>query len=424
MTMPRVPRRIDNPPSSALSPLEQHLLESIDGALDESELAFVVGASVAQVEKLVTGLVTSGFVEVTGKALSGDSTSHEAADGGDLQISVRARQRIDAVLATLGERTHYELLGVADDATADELRDAYFRVAPTFHPDRYFRKRLGPYKAKIEAVFTAVTKAYDVVRIAARRQRYDAALRRSGVSRAGGGQQSAVPLSAPQLATMLPASARDTASNRVASTTAPIAQAPSSTRVAVPQARAAIPTATPAPLLSEAALRQARRDQLARQLLRSSPGLPATTASPSPTRQESSGAVPPPASPPRASPPLASPPRASPPLASPPLASPQIVPPARATPLRAARSQQAVPSPATSSQQAIPSPPSLSAAASAPGDLRERRLQRYLAAAEQALRMEDFRAAEAAFEQAARVAPERPEFADRARDAARRSGGT
>jgi tetratricopeptide (TPR) repeat protein len=49
-------------------------------------------------------------------------------------------------------------------------------MAPEFHPDKYFRKRLGPYKQKIEAIFSRLTLAHDVLTSKQRRAEYDAYL--------------------------------------------------------------------------------------------------------------------------------------------------------------------------------------------------------------------------------------------------------
>ncbi|MBM3525358.1 MAG: hypothetical protein FJX57_20615 [Alphaproteobacteria bacterium] len=86
------------------------------------------------------------------------------------------RAEIDALARRIAGANHYQVLGIAKTATKDEVRAAYYAVGPRFHPDRHFRKHLGPYKAKIESVFSALTKAHDTLRFDARRAAYDASL--------------------------------------------------------------------------------------------------------------------------------------------------------------------------------------------------------------------------------------------------------
>ena len=62
---------------------------------------------------------------------------------------------------------YYELLGVARDASAEDIKKAYRRQALQFHPDR------NPGDAKAEAQFKAVTEAYQVLSDADKRAAYD-----------------------------------------------------------------------------------------------------------------------------------------------------------------------------------------------------------------------------------------------------------
>jgi Flp pilus assembly protein TadD len=91
--------------------------------------------------------------------------------------------RIDAAAAASEGRTHYAILGVPPAAAAKEVSRAYFALAATLHPDRYFGKRLGPYKKKLEQAFRMASDAYEVLRSASRRAEYDGylGLRRKSV---------------------------------------------------------------------------------------------------------------------------------------------------------------------------------------------------------------------------------------------------
>lgn len=73
---------------------------------------------------------------------------------------------------------HYETLGVKPDATPEEIKKAYRRLAKRYHPDK-----TGGDKAK-EHRFKEISEAYDVLGNAEARQQYDAM--RSGGFGAGG----------------------------------------------------------------------------------------------------------------------------------------------------------------------------------------------------------------------------------------------
>ena len=57
----------------------------------------------------------------------------------------------------MAAHTPYEVLGVKPDASADEIRKAYRKLAKEFHPD------LNPGKPAAEARFKEVSAAYDIL---------------------------------------------------------------------------------------------------------------------------------------------------------------------------------------------------------------------------------------------------------------------
>jgi curved DNA-binding protein CbpA len=79
----------------------------------------------------------------------------------ELDLTPAQQQRIDEVFARLADLDDHAMLGVARDATRTAVRRAYFERVAEFHPDRFFRKKLGSYKARMEAISRRVTEAYE-----------------------------------------------------------------------------------------------------------------------------------------------------------------------------------------------------------------------------------------------------------------------
>ncbi|HTI27170.1 MAG TPA: molecular chaperone DnaJ [Kutzneria sp.] len=81
------------------------------------------------------------------------------------------------------DKDFYGDLGVSSDATADEIKKAYRKLARELHPDA------NPGDAKAEARFKSVSQAYGVLSDAEKRKQYDEARRLfgSGGFRPGGG---------------------------------------------------------------------------------------------------------------------------------------------------------------------------------------------------------------------------------------------
>lgn len=77
--------------------------------------------------------------------------------------------------ASLGKVDLFTLLGVPKGADPDTVKKAYFALSRRIHPDRYFRKTLGSFKARIDKVFDAVRKAHQTLTDPVKRERYLAA---------------------------------------------------------------------------------------------------------------------------------------------------------------------------------------------------------------------------------------------------------
>lgn len=78
------------------------------------------------------------------------------------------------------KRDYYEVLGVSKNATKDELKKAYRKLAIQYHPDK------NPGDKEAEEKFKEAAEAYDVLSDDTKRQRYDQ-FGHAGVGGAGGG---------------------------------------------------------------------------------------------------------------------------------------------------------------------------------------------------------------------------------------------
>ncbi|HHX16088.1 MAG TPA: DnaJ domain-containing protein, partial [Fibrobacter sp.] len=75
------------------------------------------------------------------------------------------------------KRDYYEVLGVAKDASAEELKRAYKKLAIKHHPDK------NPGDKEAEEKFKEAAEAYDVLSDATKKSQYD----RFGHNAPGGG---------------------------------------------------------------------------------------------------------------------------------------------------------------------------------------------------------------------------------------------
>jgi curved DNA-binding protein CbpA len=95
----------------------------------------------------------------------------------DVELDMDLRRKVLEMHRNLGLLDFYALLGV--DRTADKkaVKRAYYDLAARFHPDRHFRKNLGSFKVRTEAIFARLTLAHDALSDEQKRVEYDAYLR-------------------------------------------------------------------------------------------------------------------------------------------------------------------------------------------------------------------------------------------------------
>ena len=92
----------------------------------------------------------------------------------EVDIEVDLRRWILQLYRALDRTDHYRLLGVERAADKKAIKRAYFELAAKLHPDKYFRKKLGSFKPRMEAVFGRITLAQDTLTNADKRAEYDA----------------------------------------------------------------------------------------------------------------------------------------------------------------------------------------------------------------------------------------------------------
>ena len=80
------------------------------------------------------------------------------------------KREILAREALLG-RDDWTVLGLKPGATAEAVKLAYFDASRVFHPDRYYGKNLGSFRARLERIFQRLSEAHETLTEALRHAR-------------------------------------------------------------------------------------------------------------------------------------------------------------------------------------------------------------------------------------------------------------
>ncbi len=148
-----------DPANTSLSPTEGFLLSRIDGHTPWTQLRQIAGIPPNEVDECIERWLTEGFVTLSVKRKN--KTERPQIDP-DLEIAPELQQQILDFEARLGQ-SYFELLSVSRDADADEIKQAYFELSKTYHPDRYFRREIGPYSGCLDRIFRKLVEAYELL---------------------------------------------------------------------------------------------------------------------------------------------------------------------------------------------------------------------------------------------------------------------
>lgn len=96
-------------------------------------------------------------------------------DGKTLDLTAEQQARIDLLYDGIEDKTYYDILRIKRDAPSKAVKRAYYQFSKEFHPDKFFRKQLGPYKERLELIFAKVNEAYRTLTDDRARDDYDAA---------------------------------------------------------------------------------------------------------------------------------------------------------------------------------------------------------------------------------------------------------
>jgi curved DNA-binding protein CbpA len=161
--------------SLTLTPAEGYLLSRVDGLTPWSLLREVGGMPPDEVDVCLRRFVEQGLVTLAGDKPEGhyeimrvEPAAPPPPEDDDALLDPGLDLPLEAQRSLLEferglDRPYHEILGVAPDAELRDLRRAYFKLSKEFHPDRWFRKELGPFAERVERVFRKVAEAFELL---------------------------------------------------------------------------------------------------------------------------------------------------------------------------------------------------------------------------------------------------------------------
>ncbi len=97
----------------------------------------------------------------------------DAAMAEKVDLDVERKKEILSLERALDRLNHFEVLGLKPGASAAEVKKAYHEASRRYHPDRYFEKKLGSFRGRIERIFKRIHDCYAVLSDLDRRAQYE-----------------------------------------------------------------------------------------------------------------------------------------------------------------------------------------------------------------------------------------------------------
>jgi len=182
-----------------LSPEEGFVLSRVDGHATIDEICMVTGLGDDTTLGALAKLYTSKLIAIPGapaqteepaktptepppEASSSDAEAPtEAVEvpfsvEQECELPEKKQQEIHTQYYALEAVNFYELLTLDKGCSGKDVQRAYRKLSMRFHPDRFFGKKLGSYKGKLEAIFRHITNVVEYLTDDDERASYEATL--------------------------------------------------------------------------------------------------------------------------------------------------------------------------------------------------------------------------------------------------------
>ncbi len=158
-----------------LNATEGFVLSQVDGTLSVGDLRVICGLSEAKIMPIIEKLVNLGSLELAGRT-NGENISYRTSSRWKLDENMSFEDKVRSLYLELENLNYYQLLGLKQDADAEDIKKAYHRMTKEYHPDKLFRDGDVELRKRLQGIFAEITQAYKTLNNPALKKEYDARL--------------------------------------------------------------------------------------------------------------------------------------------------------------------------------------------------------------------------------------------------------
>ncbi|MEW6571815.1 MAG: DUF4388 domain-containing protein [Nitrospirota bacterium] len=159
-----------------LTESDSYVLSLIDSRLTVGEMLSVSQLGEIQTMKILCALVGVRMIEPVGKGVLPDKGVDKIIKEPHAKTDPAFVEKVEDLFAKLESSDYYTILGIAKNASHDEIKKAYYGRAKEFHPDKHLYLSSETIKEKLNAIFAAVSDAYNALSNPEERAKYNRVL--------------------------------------------------------------------------------------------------------------------------------------------------------------------------------------------------------------------------------------------------------
>jgi tetratricopeptide (TPR) repeat protein len=158
-----------------LKPEEAFVLSRVDGTQTAKDIFALSPLSEEMTARTLVGLLQADLIEPEGveppkeKARSPQEAAdtREASPPPAPELDAE-QEEVERLFRELPSKNHWEVLGIKQGSSLDDIQQAFFRGAKRFHPDRFRRIPSPEFQEKVSYVFRRFTEANEILTSSAR----------------------------------------------------------------------------------------------------------------------------------------------------------------------------------------------------------------------------------------------------------------
>ena len=147
-----------------LEPDEGFVLSRIDGTQAPKDIFAVSPLPEEKTARTLMGLLAAEVIKVEGNAIVEPVPDDDDVDTGQTlhQEAPRDLERatVEKLFTEIKDQDHWQVLGIERGASAELIKQAFFRGAKRFHPDRFRRITEPEFQERLSFVFHRISEAY------------------------------------------------------------------------------------------------------------------------------------------------------------------------------------------------------------------------------------------------------------------------